>query len=108
MRTMYDSVNPDAIPAGAEMIAVYATGPYRADLAAVRARFPRPAVIIRIDVQGFSWSLASVLDVERGDATPAMARQWIISRQAYAKRIGKHLQCTVYANRSTMPAVQHA
>lgn len=101
---MYDSVNYLEIPSDAQMVAIYANGPYAPDIGKVRERFPHPVVIIRIDIHGYSWGLASVLDVERGAATPEMAPEWIRKRQA----LNKHHQCTIYANRSTMPQIQAA
>lgn len=79
MRTMYDAVTPSNIPADAQMVAGYVDGRY-AWSAADWARFPG-AVRVRIAV--FPWTNdGHVLDVERGDATPAQAPGWVQRRRA--------------------------
>jgi len=81
MRTMYDSVNPSNIPAGAQMVAGYANGPQSQWPASGWDRFPS-AVKIRIDVTGADPYGSDVIDVETGDATIAGAVEWVKARQA--------------------------
>ncbi|MGH3273185.1 MAG: hypothetical protein ACRDNZ_02525 [Streptosporangiaceae bacterium] len=66
---IYDSVTPSAIPAG-PTIATYATGPFAVPASQVAGRH-----VLWIDTNG-SDPAASILDVEPGDATPAMAASW--------------------------------
>ena len=67
---IYDSVTPSAIPAHAR-IATYATGGYAVPAAQVAHR----GHVLWIDTNGAD-PHASALDVEPGDATPAMAATW--------------------------------
>lgn len=79
MRIMFDSVTASAIPADAVMVAGYVDGVYRwahADW----DRFPN-AVQVRIAVHPGTDD-GQVLDVERGDATPAQAPAWVVARRA--------------------------
>jgi hypothetical protein len=99
-RIMYDSVTPRNVPADAQMVAGYADGVY-ANLAELRARFPR-ATVVSIAVR---WTTcAQVRDVENGDATPAQAVLWCT--QTMAGVTSQHL--TVYCNSSMWPAVRAA
>ena len=66
---IYDSVTPSAIPAH-HMIATYATGGYAVPAAQVAGRH-----VLWIDTRGTD-PAAGALDVEPGDATPAMAATW--------------------------------
>lgn len=99
-RTMYDSVNPGYIPAGATMVAGYADGAY-ANVPAMRSRFPH-ATVVSIAVR---WTTrAQVLDVESGDATPTQAVTWCT--QTMADKSNREL--TVYCNTSEWPHVRAA
>jgi len=69
--TIYDSVTPSSIPAGAQA-AVYSDGTYAATPAQV-AGHPNT---LWIDTNG-SNPKANVLDVEPGDATPQQAATWV-------------------------------
>jgi hypothetical protein len=101
MRTMYDSTDLNLIPASANMLAIYANGSYVPTDEQLE-RFAH-AVKVRIDVNG-SLPDCSVLDVERGDATPDGAREWLLE---HAKVVsGAH--GTIYCNASTLPAVEAA
>lgn len=99
-RTMFDSVNPAAIPAGAQMVAGDINGDFAWPASAWK-RFPN-ATTVRIDVIGDMPLHAGILDVERGDVTPAQAPKWIDAR------IAAGFVATVYCNRSTWPAVRAA
>lgn len=77
-RTMYDSVNPETIPAGAEMVAGYVDGMY-ANVHLMRTRFPH-AVVVGIAVFAHTDD-GEVLDIERGDATPNQAPGWVQMRR---------------------------
>lgn len=78
MRDMYDSVTPADIPSSALMIAGYVDGPYRWS-AAGWARFPN-AVKVRIATRA-STNDGNCLDVERGDASPLEAPEWVEMRR---------------------------
>jgi hypothetical protein len=69
--TIYDSVSPSSIPAGAQA-AVYSDGAYAASPAQV-AGHPNT---LWIDTNGSNLK-ANVLDVEPGDATPQGAATWV-------------------------------
>lgn len=71
---MYDSVIPSALPAN-HAAAAYATGPYATSRSHVSSKGP----VFWIDTMG-SDPGASVLDVEPGDATPAIAATWARNR----------------------------
>jgi hypothetical protein len=98
LATMYDGITPGGLPADAAAVAGYVNGKY-AWRPAAWTRFPRAAKV-RIDVKGNAPTLASVIDVERYDATPADAPRFITVRDAF--RPGT---ATVYCNRVTLPAV---
>jgi hypothetical protein len=69
--TIYDSVTPSSIPAGAQA-AVYSDGTYAASPAQM-AGHPNT---LWIDTNGSNIK-ANVLDVEPGDATPQQAATWV-------------------------------
>ena len=99
-RTMYDGVTPSSIPASATMVAGYVDGTY-ANIPAMRKRFPA-ATLVEIAV---SWQTrAHVLDVEKGDATPAEAVKWCT--HTMADRANGEL--TVYCNNSVWTQVKAA
>jgi hypothetical protein len=98
-RTMFDSTTPTAIPPTAAMVAGYVDGIFVWSPAAW-ARFPN-AVHVRIAVLA-STNDGHVLDVERGDASPAQAPPWVRMRRADGA------DPSVYCNLSTWPAVQAA
>ncbi|MFE9421662.1 hypothetical protein ACFYNO_01730 [Kitasatospora sp. NPDC006697] len=98
-RSMYDSVSPSSIPAGAPMVAGYVDGRY-ANLTALAARFPSA---VRVAIAVFASTDAGVvLDVENGDATPAQAPGWVRMRRSHG------VDPTVYCNTDTWPAVRQA
>jgi hypothetical protein len=72
--TFYDSVEPGAIPAGAQ-VATYADGPYAQSAASLAGR----GKIMWIDVSGGDPN-ADALDVEPTDATPAGAAAWVSAK----------------------------
>jgi hypothetical protein len=73
--SIYDSVNPAAIPSGEQQVAVYANGSYQASWADVNGR--RSA--LWIDTTGTNPG-CDALDVEPGDATPSGAASWVKAR----------------------------
>lgn len=75
---MYDSTNWQAIPADAQMVAGYIDGPYAWPADAWLRFRSVPHVYITIDTH----DIGNVLDVENGDATPAMAVGWVQLRRA--------------------------
>lgn len=109
MRTMYDSVDPAAIPAGAEMVAGYVDGLYGPghELAGQPGwdadawdSFPN-AIKVRIAVFAFTDD-GQVIDCERGDATPEQCVSWARMRRK-AGQIP-----TVYMSASQWDAVRYA
>lgn len=100
-RTMYDAVTAANIPADAGMVAGYIDRIVLAPwTAADWARFPS-AVKVTI-VKKASTPDGHVLDVERGDATPAEAPGWVQMRRAAGA------DPTVYCSLSDWPAVRAA
>lgn len=96
---MYDGVTPANIPATATMVAGYVDGRY-ANIPAMKKRFPH-ATIVPIAVFA-STNDGVVLDVEAGDATPAEAPGWVVSRRHAG------VDPTVYCSAAVWPAVQAA
>jgi hypothetical protein len=98
-RTMYDSVSAAKIPTTAVMVAGYVDGLYKWSVSDWN-RFPR-AVKVQIAVFATT-NLGQVLDVERGNATPAQAPTWVVKRRALG------VDPTVYCSESAWPAVRAA
>src|SRR5690348_2669606 len=105
MRTMIDGVN--SLAAGiahdypnAQMVAGYLTGQY-AWTAAEWALFPRAAHVTIVTTAQVN--PGDVLDVERGDATPAQAPGWIAMRKANGL-----YRPTLYCSLSVVPEVRAA
>lgn len=100
--TFYDSVDPAGIPAHPGGVFAYGDGHFAWPGSAI-ARYRAAGVPVRIiDVNGSMPRIAHVLDVERFDATPAQAHQWITERHAAGKT------AMIYANLATVPAVIEA
>ena len=99
MTLLFDSDNPDSIPDGV-WAAGYVDG-YAAPAWFARG-FPRFPNAKRIAVFGQT-NDGDCLDVERGDATPSEAPQWVQWRRAAGV-----LQPWVYCNRSNRSAVEAA
>lgn len=101
-RIMFDSVDPSAIPADAELVAGYVDGPQSQWPSVGWTLFPR-AQFVKINVTGDPDHGGDALDVERFDATPDHAPAWFDARtKAGAGGL------TIYCNRSTLPAVEAA
>lgn len=96
--TAYDSVSPGKIPRGALMAIGYANGLYAWPEPAW-AQFPDSRKA-RIDVIGNDPGQASILDVERYDATPAHAAEWVPARDRF--RPGT---ATIYCDLAALPDV---
>jgi hypothetical protein len=99
-RVMYDSIHASAIPTTAAMVAGYLAPSPFAWSAADWARFPH-AVHVRIAVRA-STNDGHVLDVEKGDATPAQAPAWVLARRAAG------MDPTVYCSLANWSAVKAA
>lgn len=106
MRTMYDSVDPAAIPTSADMVAGYVDGIYGPDHThfgvtgwdgSAWARFPN-AIKVRIAVKATT-NDGQVGDVETGDMSPWTALQWVQMRRAAGQ------DPTLYASRSDWPTI---
>jgi hypothetical protein len=95
---IYDSTTPSAIPAHRNA-AAYATGHYAASAAQMTGR----QKVLWIDTTGYD-PHASVLDVEPGDATPALAANWARNRLG----ADPHAVARLYTFRNEWPAVQAA
>lgn len=100
-RQMYDAVTPSNIPANPQMVAGYINGRY-AWTPADWAKFPH-AAHVTIDVTGARPD-ADVLDVEKGDATPAGAVRWVKAKLALK---GSYLPI-LYCSRSTLTPLFNA
>lgn len=98
MRTMYDGITPDRLPAGGQLYASYVDGRWP-NYHQLRHLFPH-AVLVSICVD--PTHNAQVLDVERFDATPEQAPGWA------ARQRGRGQVPTVYSNTSTWPAIKAA
>jgi hypothetical protein len=96
--TIYDSVTPSSIPAGAPA-AVYSDGSYAASPAQVAGH---PGTLW-IDTNG-SNPKANALDVEPGDATPSQAGQWVAQKLTATP----NQTAIVYTMRSDWSATQAA
>lgn len=99
MRTMYDDVDAANIPADATLMAGYVDGSWPS-YNAMKARFPH-ATVVPIAV---SWrtNAGTVLDCEKGDATPSECPSWVVMRRA------RGVDPTIYCNSDTWPAVRQA
>jgi len=94
--TIYDSTNPQAIPAG-QHVATYSDGAFQASGASVAGR----GNVLWIDTNG-SNTHASALDVEPGDATPSGAAHWVNAKLTASP----HGDAIVYTFKSDWGAVQ--
>lgn len=99
MRTMYDSVNPAAIPRGALLVAGY-LAPSRYEWSKNEWNMFPLARKIRIAITATT-NDGHVLDVEPGDADPSEAPGWVRCRRAAGFPYP-----VVYCNHSTWPAVR--
>jgi hypothetical protein len=97
MRLFRDSTNPGAISASTtDGVLAYANGDYAWDLAEVERFIVAGKQVVHIDVNGTAPHRASVLDVERYDATPQTARDWIRQRNIYRR------DATVYCGKDNL------
>lgn len=106
-RTMRDSITVTDIPvSGADIVAVYRNGTYKADPVAVHKRFPGVPVAW-IDVNGTAYGNSIILDIETGDATPSTAPIWVAKRWATVHQPrGLNNIPVLYVNRSNIGAVK--
>jgi hypothetical protein len=95
---IYDSIHPSAFPAH-RVVATYATGIYAAQPEQVAGQ----KKVMWIDITGRDYA-ASILDVEPGDATPAVAAAWAEHRLSS----NPHVLARIYTMRSEWAAVQQA
>lgn len=95
---MYDSIQLDNLPDGADLYAGYDDGNWP-DASAIKARFPNKTVL-RVTV--FPWdNEGDMLDVETGDAKPLDAPAWVQRRRASG-----HGGPLVYCNFNTWPSLR--
>jgi peptidoglycan hydrolase-like protein with peptidoglycan-binding domain len=99
-RTMYDSLDLNAIPTSAQMVAYY---PHDPRTTGTVARFPKSTVLVTIDNQG-NHTDCDVLDVEPGAAWPpgSVVDPWLAARQSRGKT------GTIYSNLANIGAVRAA
>lgn len=95
--SMLDDIHVNLLPAGYDAYAGYVDGRYE-NFDAVKAKFP-DALILSIDVNATN-TAAECLDVEPGDATNALAVQWVL-----AKIRAKALLIALYTSVSNMDAL---
>lgn len=110
-RTMYDAIgeNIPRIPRTCQMLAYYLNGLYAANLETVAKLFPPSKYShVPIDVNGTLASLARVLDVEKGDASPESAPDWCEDFRNTNPAWHTGGRPEIYCNRSTLPAVTAA
>lgn len=98
-----DSTTLGNVPDAADVVLYYVNGLYAATEAGVAKRYPGK-VLVGIDVNATSPDKGAVLDVEKGDATPADAPGWLQKR----RKAVPDGPATVYCNRSTLPEVEAA
>ena len=99
-RYMYDAVNPDNIPADAQMVAGYVDGPVSVWPLDAWGRWPN-AVMVRITVLGGDTD-ADVGDCENGDMDANGLVDWIVAQRAKGfERVG-------YCNQSRLFEVRNA
>lgn len=98
-RLMFDAVNPANLPDGSDLLGGYDDGAWP-DYQAIQARFPGKRVI-RFTVFAAD-RYGDVLDIEKGDATPFDAVDWVLARRALKA------DPTVYCSSSLWPAVKAA
>ena len=94
----YDSVNPKDIPGSAQVVFPYADGGFKWNVSDL-ARFPKARR--RFITVTANANVANIVDVERGDASPSDARQFVEERS----RLFPGVIPTVYCNRSTADMV---
>jgi len=101
LRTMYDGINSDAsvIPTSAQLVGGYVDGNYVWS-AADWNRFPH-SIHVGIAVKSTT-NAGVVLDVEKGNATPAESVDWVLLR----RKAG--VDPTVYCSQSEWPTVRAA
>lgn len=94
--TMFDAVSYEHIPNDASIVAGYVNGiwPTYPDIV---ARFPHAH---HVSIAVTAEVVADVLDVEKGDATPADVPLWVKEMRNLRRKP------IVYMNHSTLPAVQ--
>jgi hypothetical protein len=104
LKTFRDAVNPQnmTIDDTYDGVFAYATGRYMWSGEQVRRFVTAGKHLYRYDTVGASPHWASLLDVERYDATPETAAIWVPQRNNMMGDAG------VYCNRSTVPAVVDA
>ena len=106
LQLMYDSVSPAMIPQDAANVAGYGSGRYRWALDEWR-RFGKSSKFCimtnasAMDYAGVAFD-CFVLDVERYDATPEQAPDWVVAQ----RKIGRNGRIMVYCGESNWQQVQ--
>lgn len=97
-RIFRDAVTPHLIPMiGLDGVFAYANGHYAWPEAEAERFRKAGKQVAHIDVNGTGWRLARILDVERFDATPEDAAEWIPLRNKFRQ------DATIYHSRAGLP-----
>jgi len=107
-RTMLDAADLANIAKDidVQMIAFYINGRYGVSDATVEALFPADKYrLVPIDVTGANANKARVLDVEKGDASPATAAEWIQSFKLVNPSYKSGGRPVIYCDRDTIASV---
>jgi hypothetical protein len=103
VRIFADSVEPSSIPTGGiDGVLAYQNGKYAWPAAQLQRFIAARKQLFRFDVIGNAWHEASILDVERYDATPEIANKWIRTRDSYRG------DATIYIDRSNLSSLLDA
>jgi hypothetical protein len=95
-RIFRDAVTPKFIPLNTDGVFAYVNGDYTWSFIDLDRFVRAKKQVARIDVIGNAWMKAAVLDVERYDATPQKAKDWIPQRNKFRG------DATIYCGRANL------
>jgi hypothetical protein len=96
---MYDAIVPERIPRDAQWVAGYVDGDW-ATFDRLHGLFPHAKRLVSITT---GIEVADVIDVERGNATPEAAVEWVLRMRSEFKR-----RPIVYTSRANVGAIYQA